>query len=192
MALQRCEWAEKDVLSCQYHDKEWGVPSFDDRYLFEMLILEGAQAGLSWSYVLKRREAYRQVLHNFQPALIMEMEWAEFANAMATGSLIRHPLKARAIRPNACAFVAVVAEFGTFADYIWSFTGGKQIVNHWQTSKDVPTQSPLSQKVGRDLKKRGFAFVGPTICYAYLQAIGVINDHTVDCFRWSFCDRNLV
>ncbi len=186
-SCRRCGWVNADPLYLAYHDREWGVPVHDDRRLFEFLILEGAQAGLSWQTVLRKREHYRQALDNFDPVLIAQYPDSTIDVLMANPGLIRHRRKLAAIVQNARAFLAVQAEFGSFDAYLWQFVGGSPRQNTWPTLADVPTVTPESQAMSRDLKRRHFTFVGPTICYALMQACGLVNDHTIDCFRHPIC-----
>lgn len=165
-----------------YHDKEWGIPVHDDRVLFEMLILEGAQAGLSWQTILKRRSFYRQAFHNFDPHKVAAMKDDELEALRGSDGIIRNRLKIYAARTNAQVFVKIQKEFGSFDGYLWSFVGGKPIVNRWKTFKDVPISTPESEALSKDLKKRGMTFVGKAIIYAYMQAVGLVNDHLVDCW----------
>jgi DNA-3-methyladenine glycosylase I len=182
MATHRCTWATTPLLVA-YHDAEWGVPVRDDRTLFEFLVLEGAQAGLSWTTILQRRPAYRRAFADFHPEAVARFGPEEVAALLADPTIIRNRSKIEAAIRNARAFLRVQEEFGTFADYIWRFVDGAPRVNHWTDPAEVPSSSPESVAMSRDLKKRGFAFVGPTICYAYMQAVGMVNDHLVDCFR---------
>ena len=181
----RCPWAGRGkAFYDDYHDHEWGVPVHDDIKHFEMLILEGAQAGLSWETVLKKREAYREAFHFFDPQKVAKMEDAELEALLLNPGLIRNRLKIFTARKNAIAFLAIQKEFGSFDHYIWNFIGGKSIVNHWQEMKDVPAKTKESDAISKDLKKRGMSFVGSTIIYAYMQAIGMVNDHLTSCFRY--------
>lgn len=164
-----------------YHDQEWGVPSRDDRHLFEMLLLEGAQAGLSWSTILAKRERYREVLDGFEPDRVAAYGGAKLAELLADPGIVRNRLKVRSVVTNARAFIATREEHGTFADYLWGFVDGTPVVNGPKTPADVPATSPLSDRISKDLKRRGFTFVGTTIVYAYLQSVGVIDDHLVGC-----------
>ncbi len=166
-----------------YHDEEWGVPRHDDRTLFEMLILEGAQAGLSWITILRKREAYRRAFDGFDAARVARYSDARLAKLLANEGIVRNRLKIEGAVKNARAYLAVQAEFGSFDRYIWQFAGGQPLQNAWTTMKEVPTATPESDAMSRDLKRRGFAFVGSTICYAYMQAVGMVNDHLVTCFR---------
>ena len=184
MITQRCAWAGSDPLYIAYHDEEWGVPLHDDRRLFEMLILEGAQAGLSWITILRKRAAYREAFDNFDPQKVARYRPARIERLLANEGIVRNRLKVEGAVRNAKAFLDVQREFGTFDAYIWRFVGGHQIQNSRQTMKDVPPTTPESDAMSRDLKKRGFTFVGSTICYAFMQATGLVNDHVVDCFRY--------
>jgi DNA-3-methyladenine glycosylase I len=179
----RCAWCTSDPIYIRYHDEEWGVPLHDDRRLFEMLILEGAQAGLSWLTILKRREGYRTAFAGFDARKIARFSPKKQAALMKDPGIIRNRLKISATVDNARAFLAVQKEHGTFDRYIWSFVGGRSKLNHRKSLQDIPAQTPEAAAMSRDLKKRGFRFVGPTICYAFMQAVGMVNDHTVDCFR---------
>jgi len=182
--VQRCAWAGSDPLYIAYHDEEWGVPLHDDRRLFEMLILEGAQAGLSWITILRKRAAYRKAFDNFDPQKVARYRQARIERLLANEGIVRNRLKVEGAVRNAKAFLEVQREFGTFDAYIWRFVGGHPIQNSRQTMKDVPPTTPESDAMSRDLKKRGFTFVGSTICYAFMQATGLVNDHVVDCFRY--------
>ncbi|WP_010502555.1 DNA-3-methyladenine glycosylase I [Paenibacillus elgii] len=181
----RCGWCNEDPLYIDYHDKEWGVPVHDDRKLFEMLILEGAQAGLSWYTVLKKRDRYREAFDGFDPKAVAAYDDAKVDELLGDPGLIRNRLKMRAAVTNAKAFLAVQEEFGSFDRYIWQFVGGDTIRNRWQSLKEVPASTPESDAMSKALKKRGFTFVGSTICYAFMQATGMVMDHTVDCFRFA-------
>lgn len=183
MDLVRCSWSGNDPLYQQYHDEEWGVPAHDDRHLFEMLCLEGAQAGLSWITILRKRAAYRAAFDQFDPELVAGYGQAKVAELLQDATIVRNRLKIAAFIRNAQRFLHTQAEFGTFDAYLWRFVDGAPLINRWQTWRDVPAYTPLSQKLSKDLKQRGFTFVGPTICYAYMQAVGLVNDHLVDCFR---------
>jgi len=179
----RCGWAGSDPLYCRYHDAEWGVPVHDDRLLFEFLILEGAQAGLSWITILKKRDAYRLAFSNFEAAVVAGFDEGKITALMSNAGIVRNRLKINSAVTNAQAFLKVQEEFGSFDRYIWSFTGGVTIQNSWAMLKDVPVTTKESDSMSRDLKKRGFKFIGSTICYAFMQAVGMVNDHTADCFR---------
>ena len=179
----RCGWCTSDQDYIRYHDREWGVPVRSDRKLFEFLVLEGIQAGLNWLTVLKKRPAYRKALDGFDFMRIAEYDGRKFRSLMNDSSLVRNRLKNRSIINNACAFKAVRNEFGTFSRYIWSFVDNEPIQNYWENDDCVPSSTPLSDRLSRDLRQRGFTFVGPTICYALMQAVGMVNDHTLNCFR---------
>ncbi|TNF70823.1 MAG: DNA-3-methyladenine glycosylase I [Acidobacteria bacterium] len=185
----RCEWSGKESQMIDYHDREWGTPVHDDRTLFEFLILEGAQAGLSWSTVLKKRERYRQVFDNFDAAKIARYTEKKTAKLLADPGIIRNRLKVASAVRNAKAFLAVQEDYGSFDAFIWQFVGGKPIVNRWRSMKQIPAQTKESDAMSRELKRRGFNFVGSTICYAFMQAVGMVNDHTVDCFRYKELKR---
>lgn len=180
----RCVWAGSDPLYISYHDREWGVPVHDDRLLFEFLILEGAQAGLSWITILRKREAYRRAFCGFDPEIVAAFDGEKISSLLADAGIVRNRLKIRAAVTNARAFLAVQREFGSFDRYVWAFVGGRQVQNSWSSVKGVPARTEVSDAMSRDLKKRGFTFVGNTICYAFMQAVGMVNDHTTDCFRW--------
>ena len=182
--LSRCAWARKE-LDIQYHDEEWGVPVHDDNHLFELLILEGVQAGLSWSTVLQRRPAYREFYDDFDPCIVAGYTPEKINDLLSNPLLIRNKLKINASIKNAHAFLLVQEEFDSFANYLWHFVGNQPIINHWETPEQVPAQTDLSQQLSQDLKKRGFSFIGPTICYAFMQATGLVNDHLTSCFRHS-------
>lgn len=181
----RCEWSENSDHERQYHDIEWGVPLHDDRLLFECLILEGAQAGLSWSTILKKRATYRQAYNNFDPTIVATYTSDNIEELLQNPGIIRNKLKVKASVTNAQAYLEVIKQFGSFDSYIWGFVNNKPITNYWNTKAEVPSQTPLSMQISKDLKTRGFKFVGSTICYAFMQAIGMVNDHTISCFRHS-------
>lgn len=181
---KRCAWAGNDPLYIDYHDIEWGVPVHDDRILFEFLILEGAQAGLSWSTILKKRENYRKEFDQFDPDLIARYEEVKVAELLVNPGIVRNRLKIEATIQNAQSFLAVQDEFGSFDKYIWGFVGGEPVQNSWQTMAEIPANTPLSDVMSKDLKSRGFKFVGTTICYAFMQAVGIVNDHIMNCFRY--------
>ena len=168
-----------------YHDMEWGIPVFDDRQLFEMLILEGAQAGLSWETVLKKRQGYRRAYHNFDVYKVAKMTDAELEALRADESIIRNRLKIYAARKNANVFIRIQQEFGTFSKYLWAYVGGKPIINYWQSFAEVPVKTGISDAISKDLKKRGMSFVGSTIIYAYMQAVGLVDDHIKGCWRYA-------
>jgi len=184
----RCTWAEAE-LQHSYHDSEWGVPSHDDLHLFEMLILEGAQAGLSWSTILKKRASYREAYDDFDATKIARYDAKRQARLLANPGIVRNRLKVQASVFNARAFLAVQKEFGSFDRYLWQFTGGRPIRNRWTQMAQVPTRTPESDAMSKDLKKRGFKFVGTTICYAFMQATGMVNDHLVACPRHAVCGK---
>ena len=179
----RCAWLGNDALMMRYHDEEWGVPVHEDRKWFEFLVLDAFQAGLSWRTVLHKREAFRQVFHGFEPVKVARMSETEIDQACHNPAIIRNRLKIRAAVNNARAFLEVQEKQGTFDSFIWSFTGGQVIHNAWKELKELPASTPLSDAVSKALKKEGFSFVGSTICYAFLQAGGVVNDHVIHCFR---------
>jgi DNA-3-methyladenine glycosylase I len=180
----RCAWAGSDPLMIDYHDREWGVPVHDDRLLFEFLILEGAQAGLSWSTILKKREAYRAAFDGFDPAVVARYKAAKLRRLMADEGIVRNRLKIAAAVQNARAFLDIQKEFGSFDAYLWPFVGGRPIVNSPANMRDVPSRTDVSDRISKDLKQRGFNFVGSTICYAFMQAVGMVNDHSVNCFQY--------
>jgi len=181
----RCAWVPPDhPLYIAYHDDEWGVPVHDDRKLFEMLVLEGAQAGLSWSTILNKREEYRIAFDNFDPDKIARYDDAKIAELLANPGIVRNRLKVTAAVRNARAFLAIRDEYGSFDRCIWQFTGGKPIVNAWKSLSELPARTAESDAMSKFLIKRGFTFVGSTICYAFMQAVGMVNDHTTDCFRY--------
>jgi len=183
--LMRCAWVNlNEPLYLQYHDEEWGVPVHDDRHLYEMLVLEGAQAGLSWLTVLKKREAFRVAFDNFEPEKVANYDETKIAELLANPGIIRNRLKINAAVQNARAVLKVQEEFGSLDAYLWRFVGGQPKVNAWKTLKDIPPETDESRAMSKDLLKRGCKFVGPTICYAFMQATGMVNDHTVDCFRY--------
>ena len=180
--LIRCSWAS-NPLSIRYHDEEWGLPQRDDRILFEFLLLEGAQAGLSWDTILKKRENYRAAFDGFNPERIARYDRRRMQSLLRNPGIVRNRLKIASAARNAKAFLNVRKEFGSFDRYIWQFTGGKPRVNAWRSPQQVPARTPESDAMSKDLNKRGFNFVGSTICYAFMQAVGMVNDHMVDCFR---------
>lgn len=182
---ERCPWATSDPLYVQYHDCEWGVPVHDDRKLFEMLILEGAQAGLSWITILKKQESYRSAFDNFDAAKIARYDQRKIQKLLRDEGIVRNRLKIEAAVLNAKAFLTVRKELGSFDRYIWQFVDGKPVQNRWRTLKQIPAKTAISDAMSKDLKQRGFKFVGSTICYAFMQATGLVNDHLVTCFRHS-------
>jgi DNA-3-methyladenine glycosylase I len=181
--MSRCGWAGTDPVYVAYHDQEWGVPVHDDTTLFEFLVLEGAQAGLSWITILRRRAAYRAAFSGFDPAKVAAYDGNRKRALLRDATIIRNRAKIDAAIGNARAFLKVQQEFGSFDDYIWRFTDGRPIRNRWRTLKQVPPTTRESELMSRDLKQRGFRFVGPTICYSHMQATGMVNDHLIDCFR---------
>lgn len=188
--MQRCAWVPpENALYVTYHDSEWGVPVHDDRLWFEFLVLEGAQAGLSWLTVLRKRENYRRLFDGFDPCVISRYDDAKIASLMQDPGIIRNQRKIRGAIQNARAFLRVQEAFGSFDAYIWDFVGGRPRINAWETVAEVPARTEMSDALSRDLKKRGFVFVGSTICYAHMQATGLVNDHTVDCFRYGEINR---
>lgn len=182
--VRRCNWSVSDPIYIKYHDKEWGVPVHNDRKLFEMIVLDGAQAGLSWLTILKKRENYRKAFDNFDPKKVAKYDKRKISQLLKNEGIIRNKLKVESAVTNAKAFLKVKKEFGTFDKYIWKFVDGKTKVNSWKTLKHIPATSKESDAMSKDLKVRGFKFVGSTICYAFMQAAGMVNDHTVDCFRY--------
>ena len=182
--IKRCTWCGSDSQYVAYHDKDWGVPVYDDRLLFEMLVLEGAQAGLSWLTILKKRANYRKAFHNFDAERIARYDQNEIDRLMQDAGIVRNRLKIESAIKNARGFLQIREEFTSFADYLWRHVDGKPIINAWQDISNIPAHTPLSDQLSKDLKKRGFNFVGSTICYAFMQSIGMVNDHTTDCFRY--------
>ncbi len=180
----RCAWPGSDPLYLAYHDREWGVPVHNDRLLFEFLTLEGAQAGLSWITILRKRETYRKAFAGFDPEAVARFDRSKVARLLANDGIVRNRLKVESAITNARAFLKIQEEFGSFDAYQWRFVGGRPIRNAWKRMGDIPASTPVSDALSRDLKKRGFRFVGSTICYAHMQAVGMVNDHTVGCFRW--------
>ena len=186
--VTRCAWA-RTPLSVEYHDAEWGVPVHDDRVLFEFLTLEGAQAGLSWETILKKRDAYRDAFLNFDPARVARFTPARVERLLLNPGIVRNRLKIESTVRNAKAFIAVQKEFGSFDAYVWDFVGGAPLVGRWRTLAEIPARTVESDTLSRDLLRRGFKFVGSTICYAFMQAVGLVNDHTTDCFRYASVGR---
>ncbi len=183
--MKRCEWANRNDLEMSYHDDEWGVPIHDDRSLFEFLVLEGAQAGLSWDTILRKREGYRKALDHFDAKKISRYSEVDISRLLANPEIIRNRLKVNATITNARSFLRVQREFGSFDRYIWQFVNGRPFQNSWKKMTEIPSSSPESEAMSKDLKKRGFKFVGTTICYAFMQAVGMVNDHVVGCFRYN-------
>jgi len=184
----RCEWAGSEPMYVAYHDEEWGVPVHDDVKLFEFLILEGMQAGLSWSTILRKRDNFRQAFDHFDPEVVACYDQAKIKELMGNAGIIRNLRKIESAISNAQAFLVVQKEFSSFDAYIWQFVGGKPKVNAWRSMHEIPAQTVEAVTMSKDLVKRGFRFVGPTICYAHMQATGMVNDHTIDCFRHTQCD----
>lgn len=182
---QRCEWSQGSEIERQYHDEEWGVPVWDDRVLFEFLILEGAQAGLSWVTILKKRENYRRLYDGFDPAKIAQYDAVKVAELLADAGIVRNRLKVAASIGNARAYLEIVEREGGFAQWLWQFVGGRPIQNAWTAGSQVPVSTPQSDAMSKALKQAGFKFVGTTICYAFMQAVGMVNDHTTDCFCYA-------
>lgn len=185
MSKIRCSWCGDNPLYVAYHDTEWGVPVYDDAKLFEFLVLETFQAGLSWITILKKRENFRNAFDNFNYNKIATYNEVEFEELIQNTGIIRNKLKIRATISNAIAFIKIQKEFDSFSNYIWSFTNGKPIINNWKNLSEIPATTALSNIISKDLKKRGFKFVGPTVIYAHMQATGMVNDHIIDCFRYS-------
>lgn len=183
MEKKRCPWSEKDQLYMDYHDKEWGTPSHDDRHLFEMLNLEGAQAGLSWYTILVKRENYRKAFDNWDVKKIIRYNDAKIASLLENPGIVRNKLKVNAVVKNAHAFLAVQQEFGSFDNYIWSFVGHKPLLHQRKSMGEVPAKTEISDAMSKDLLKRGFKFVGSTICYSFMQAVGMVDDHVVTCWK---------
>jgi len=181
--MKKCSWALSSKAEEKYHDEEWGVPVHDDRLLFEFLILEGAQAGLSWSTILNKRQAYRLAFDNFNAEKIALYDQAKIQQLLTNPGIVRNKLKVNAAVINARAFLTIQQKFASFDRYIWQFVKGQSKQNHWTEFKQLPVSTPQSEAMSKDLKQQGFKFVGPTICYAYMQAVGMVNDHTTDCFR---------
>lgn len=182
--LKRCEWAGSDPLYTAYHDLEWGVPVHDEHTLFEFLILEGAQAGLSWSTILKKRDGYRQAFGRFDPVVVSQYDISKIEELLQNPGIVRNRRKVESAVTNAQKFLSVQANFGSFDRYIWEFVGGETVHNAWKTLSEIPANTPQADAMSKDLKQRGFKFVGSTICYAFMQAVGMVNDHVVDCFRY--------
>ena len=180
---KRCNWPKDDTLYMDYHDKEWGVPVYEDTKIFEFLLLETFQAGLSWITILRKRENFRKVFHNFDYKKIAEYDDKKLEELRLDAGIIRNRLKIKAAKTNAIAFIAVQKEFGTFSKYLWDFVDGKAVQNNFTNMSEMPANTPLSDKISKDLKSRGFKFVGSTIVYAHMQAMGIVNDHTTACFR---------
>ena len=185
----RCQWCGTDPLYRQYHDKEWGVPLWDDRQLFEFLVLEGAQAGLSWITILRKREHYRAAFDQFNPEKIARYTPARIEKLLANPGIVRNRLKVESAVRNARAYLNILEKHDSFADYLWQFVDGQPIQNRWGSTREIPASTPVSDQMSKTLKKEGFNFVGSTICYAHMQATGMVNDHTVDCYRHQECRK---
>lgn len=183
MERLRCAWSGSDPLYIRYHDEEWGVPVHDDRRLFEMLVLEGAQAGLAWITILRKREAYRRAFEGFEPERVAAFTEADVTRLLADPGIVRNRLKVASAIDNAQAFLKVQEEFGSFDAYLWPFVGGAPQINTWEHQRQVPAQTPEAEALSRDLKRRGFRFVGPTIMYAFMQSVGMVDDHVADCWK---------
>lgn len=183
--MTRCSWCGDDELYVKYHDTEWGVPQYDDTMLFEMLLLEGAQAGLSWITVLRKRENYRLAYEGFNPETVARFDEDKIAELLDNPGIVRNKRKVHASIKNAKAFLEIQKEFGSFSEYIWRFVDHKQIKNSFNSLEELPAQTPLSQRISKDLKKRGMSFVGPTIIYSFMQAVGMVNDHIKECYRYN-------
>lgn len=181
--LHRCGWAGPDPIYIDYHDTEWGVPVYDDRLLFEFLILEGAQAGLSWITILKKREAYRRLFHNFDAEKVAHFSRTKIEHLRQNSAIIRNRLKIESAVSNARAMLDMQEHYGSFSDYLWQFVDGRPVQNSWKSDRQVPASTKTSEAMSRQLKRDGFRFVGPTICYAFMQAVGMVNDHITGCFR---------
>lgn len=181
--LIRCSWSGSDPLYCKYHDEEWGIPVHDDRKLFEMLILEGAQAGLSWITILRKRENYRNAFDNFDPFLVSRYNSKKVKELLKNEGIVRNRLKIESAIQNAKIFLEVKKSFGSFDNYIWQFVDYKPVINNWKSVKEIPAKTEASDRMSKDLKKRGFKFVGSTICYAFMQAVGMVDDHTAACYK---------
>jgi DNA-3-methyladenine glycosylase I len=181
--MTRCSWAEGDPLMAEYHDEEWGVPSRDDRHLFEMLTLEGAQAGLSWLTILRKREGYRAAFAGFDPAVVARFGARDEKRLLADPGIVRNRLKVQSTVNNAARVLEAQEEFGSFADYLWQSVEGAPVVGRWRSLSEIPVETPAARALSKDLKRRGFRFIGPTVVYSFMQAVGLVDDHTVDCFR---------
>jgi DNA-3-methyladenine glycosylase I len=185
--MKRCPWGTSDELYIRYHDEEWGVPVYDDRKQFEFLVLESAQAGLSWHTILKKRENYRKAYDGFDPFKVAQYDEQKVEQLMQNAGIIRNRRKIESSINNARLFLDIQKEFGSFCNFIWGFVGGKPLVNHWEDISEIPAKTELSDSISNDLKKRGFKFLGSTIIYSHLQATGIVNDHLKSCFRWLEC-----
>jgi DNA-3-methyladenine glycosylase I len=192
MSKKRCAWCNEDPIYIAYHDTEWGVPIYDERLLFEFLILEGMQAGLSWITILKKRDSFKKAFSNFEAKKIVKYDDEKLAALLFNEGIIRNRLKIHSVVKNAKSFLDVQKECDSFSNYIWSFVDNRPIQNRWDTKNQVPAKTDISDRMSKDLKKRGFSFVGSTICYAFMQAVGMVNDHTTDCFRHREISENLL
>lgn len=182
--MYRCKWADSNSLETEYHDTEWGIEVHDDRLLFELLILEGAQSGLSWATILAKRTGYKEAMDNFDVTKVANYSDEKIQNLLIDERIVRHKLKINASVTNAKSVLAIQKEYGSFDKYIWSFVGGQPIINSWKSEDEVPASSEIAETMSKNLKKKGFKFVGPTTCYAFMQAVGMVNDHVVGCFRY--------
>ena len=180
--MKRCKWVTKEPLYLQYHDQEWGKANYDEHHLFEMICLEGAQAGLSWWTILQKRDNYRKAFDQFNPEKIVNYDQVKVNQLLNNPGIVRNKMKINSVISNAKAYLKIKESGQSFSDYLWQFTGGEPIVNHWRDDSEVPASSEISKQMSKQLKKDGFKFVGPTICYAFMQAVGMVNDHTTDCF----------
>jgi len=188
--MERCKWAGSDPLYVAYHDTEWGIPVHDDRTLFEFLVLESAQAGLSWITILRKREAYREAYDRFDPAVVATYDEEKIEALLSNPGIVRNKLKIRSSVNNASRFLEIQREYGSFDAYLWKWVDGRPLTGKWETMEEIPAKTELSDSIGKDLKTRGFKFIGSTIIYAYLQAVGVVNDHQTSCFRYREIQRN--
>jgi DNA-3-methyladenine glycosylase I len=189
---KRCSWCGDDPLYVDYHDREWGVPCTDDGKLFEFLVLESAQAGLNWLTILRKREGYRHAFAGFDPHKVAAFQQRDVDRLLGNPDIVRNRLKVESAVNNACQFLEIQAQFGSFASYLWGFVEGRPVQNRWRHSAEVPATTPLSDTVSKDMKQRGFRFFGSTICYAYLQAMGLVNDHVLDCYRYQPCKNVII
>ncbi|WP_162140292.1 DNA-3-methyladenine glycosylase I [Haploplasma axanthum] len=185
MNIERCSWANTSEYEMKYHDNEWGVPTYDDKVLFEFLILEGQQAGLSWQTILKRREGMREAYYNFDPERLITLTDVDIEKLLKDNRIIKNRLKVNSVVNNAKCYFKVIEEYGSLSNFLWSFVDGKPVVNHYKTISEVPASTQLSDQISKELKKIGFKFVGSTIIYAFMQAVGMVNDHLISCFRHS-------
>jgi DNA-3-methyladenine glycosylase I len=188
-SITRCSWAESDPLSLAYHDEEWGVPTHDDRQLFELLCLEGAQAGLSWITILRKRDGYRRAFEGFDPMRLAAYDQGDIERLMADAGIVRNRAKIGAAIGNARAYLRLAEEVGPFTDHLWSFVDGRPIQNRWAAMGEIPAETNASRAMSRDLKQRGFSFIGPTVAYAFMQSAGLVNDHLLTCYRYAQVDE---